>query len=125
MKNLLILFVLILPYLKIYIAISKIFKLESPFNSLEKLVIPILLFEIFTILVFYINPSLYAITPTSLHFLSFGVQIYHITLYSILYLILNITFVLTTLGLSDSFIPLYNYAIAIHFILTAIFKLLI
>lgn len=125
MKNLFIILIMIFSYLKIYISISKIFKLKYPFNILENATIPILLFEILTILLFYINPNLYVIIPTSVQFITFGVQIYHITLYSIFYLLLNTVFIITTLGLNDTFIPIYNYGISIHFILTSIFTILL
>ncbi|CAM3113519.1 hypothetical protein [Streptobacillus ratti] len=123
MFNFLILITILIAYIKIYIGISKFFRLKYPFNSLNLLVIPILLFEIIAIILFMINPNLANIAPTIIHFVGNSFTILHFNFYTIVYLIINILLIVTNLGLSDDFIPIHNFVLLLHFIISAIFTI--
>ncbi|WP_066900435.1 hypothetical protein [Streptobacillus notomytis] len=123
MFNFLILLVIIIAYIKIYISISKFFRLKYPFNVLDVLIVPILLFEIITILIFMVNPNLANIAPAIIHFVGNSFPILHFNFYAIIYLIINILLIITNLGLSDNFIPIHNFILLLHFIFSSIFTI--
>ncbi|CAM3112043.1 hypothetical protein STFE110948_02655 [Streptobacillus felis] len=123
MTNFIILIIILLAYIKIYIGISKFFKFKYPFNSLDTLIVPILLFEIITIILFMISPNFYNIAPAIIHFVGNSFKILHFNFYAIIYLIINSLLIITNLGLSDDFIPIHNFVLLLHFILASIFTI--
>ncbi|ACZ00783.1 hypothetical protein [Streptobacillus moniliformis] len=125
MFNFLILIIIVLAYIKIYLGISKFFRLKYPFNSLEPLIVPILSFEIVTIILFMINPNFMNIAPAMIHFVGNSFTILHFNFYAIIYLIINILLIVTNLGLSDDFIPIHNFILLLHFIVSSMFTIVI
>ncbi|WP_156300033.1 hypothetical protein [Streptobacillus canis] len=123
MFNFFVLLIMLLAYIKIYIGISKFFKFKYPFNSLDSLIVPILLFEIVTIVLFMFSPNFTNIAPTMIHFVGNSLTILHFNFYAIVYLIINILLIITNLGLSDDFIPIHNFILLVHFIISAMFTI--
>lgn len=115
----------ILAFLKLFIAFSKFFNLKKTYNIIDKLIIPILIFEIITILLYLFLPSAIISIPTMIHFITYSIRIFNISLFTFIYIIINTTLIITTLGLSDDFIPIYNLILFFHFTLSSIFTLLL
>lgn len=123
MNSILVIWVIVIAYLKIYLGISKLLNFKFPFNKLNILIVPILIFEILSILLFIIWPNLYMFSPAIIHFVGNSLKIFHFNLFAIVYILINTLLIITTIGLNDYFKPIYNLVLAIHFILSALFTL--
>lgn len=123
MINFLILMILIIAYLKIYISFSKFFKFKKPFNYLERFLHHILIFEIITILVAIIFPNLNILAPTIIHFIGTYTLFFNVSIYSIIYIMINILLIITSIDLNDNIVPIYNFFLALHFLLSASFTI--
>lgn len=115
--------ILIIAYIKIFIAISKFLNLNKPFNLFNSLIIPILTFEIITTIIYMISAKFIIISPTIIHFIGISIPILHFNIFSIFYILINVLLIITTIGLNDAFIPLYNFVLATHFIIGALFTI--
>lgn len=123
MSNILVTLIIVFAILKLYISFIKLLDLKRKNTLISSVTHIILFYEIVIITSHFFFPSLSYQLPTILHFIGTNVKILHISLFSILYLTLNLVFIISSYNLNDNLIYLYNILLSTHFILTSLFTL--
>ena len=108
---------ILIAFTKLYVSVSVFFNFKKPFDILNNLIIPILIFEIISTYMF--SNSIQNIAPTILVILENNVFA------NIFYIFINNVFIIGRIKINDNFLPIYRTLLTIYFIFTSIFTILL
>lgn len=112
-------FNILIAFAKIYISISVFFNFKKPFNILNKLIIPIFIFEIISTLGYIFSNSMETIAPTILVLLGNNIFV------NIFYIFISNIFIIGRIKINDHFLPIYRTLLTIYLIFTSLVTLLL
>ena len=110
---------ILIAFTKLYVSVSVFFNFKKPFDILNNLIIPILIFEIISTTASMFSNSIQNIAPTILVILENNVFA------NIFYIFINNVFIIGRIKINDNFLPIYRTLLTIYFIFTSIFTILL